>query len=406
MKIDLHTHILPREWPDLDAKYGYAGFVRLDHYKPCCARMMIGDRVFREITDNVWDPKRRIEEMDREKVSMQVLSTVPVMFSYWAKPHDALDLSRRLNDHIAKVVRDHPKRFAGLATIPLQDPDLAAQELERCVRELGLRGAQIGTHVDANRHSGRIDTLNLDNASLQPVWSAAEQLNAAIFVHPWDMMGKERMPRYWLPWLVGMPAEVSLAICSMIFGGVFERLPRLRVAFAHGGGSFPGTIGRIEHGFEVRPDLCAVANPVNPRRYLGRFYLDSLVHDADALRMLLRLVGAERVALGSDYPFPLGEEQPGRLIESLPELTAEQRQRLLAGTAREFLGRDSAGGESRPGYNPDDKEGAMKGLEGWRTIHYTEMPGAQPNSPLYQEDQTFRRELPRLLAEGQVGKWA
>jgi len=177
MKIDLHTHILPRDWPDLDARYGYPGFVRLDHYKPCCARMMIGDRVFREITDNVWDPKQRLEEMDREKITMQVLSTVPVMFSYWAKPHDALDLSRRLNDHIAGVVRDHPKRFTGLATIPLQDPDLAAQELERCVRQLGLRGAEIGTHVDANPHSGRIDTLNLDNASLQPVWSVAEQLS-------------------------------------------------------------------------------------------------------------------------------------------------------------------------------------------------------------------------------------
>ena len=207
MKIDLHTHILPHDWPDLDAKYGYSGFVRLDHYQPCCARMMIGDRVFREITDNVWDPKRRIEECDREKISTQVLSTVPVMFSYWAKPADALDLSRRLNDHIAEVVRSHPKRFAGLATIPLQDPDLAARELERCVRELGLRGAQIGTHVDANPYSGRIDTINLDNASLQPVWSAAEQLGAAIFVHPWDMFGKERMPNYWLPWLVGMPAE-------------------------------------------------------------------------------------------------------------------------------------------------------------------------------------------------------
>ncbi len=327
MKIDLHTHILPREWPDLDAKYGYAGFVRLDHYKPCCARMMIGDRVFREITDNVWDPKRRIEEMDREKISMQVLSTVPVMFSYWAKPHDALDLSRRLNDHIADVVRDHPKRFAGLATIPLQDPDLAAQELERCVRKLGLRGAQIGTHVDANPHSGRIDTLNLDNASLQPVWSAAEQLNAAIFVHPWDMLGKERMPKYWLPWLVGMPAETSLAICSMIFGGVFERFPKLRVAFAHGGGTFPFTIGRIEHAFHVRPDLCATA----------RFYVDSLVHDKEALKLLLKLFGVARVALGSDYPFPLGESHPGKVIQSL-KLTAKEKTRLFSGNACDFLG--------------------------------------------------------------------
>src|SRR5207248_3040110 len=303
---------------------------------------MIGDRVFREITDNVWDPKQRLEEMDRDKISMQVLSTVPVMFSYWAKPHDALDLSRRLNDHIADVVRGHPKRFVGLATIPLQDPDLAAKELERCVRDLGLRGAEIGTHVDANAHSGRIDTLNLDNASLQPVWSTAEQLNAAIFVHPWDMLGKERMPKYWLPWLVGMPAETSLAICSMIFGGVFERFPSLRVAFWHGGGAFPFTVGRVDHAFRVRPDVVAPENRASPRRYLAhdgvpaRFYVDSHVHDADALRLLLKLFGAEHIAFGSDYPFSLGETHPGELIESM-KLPQKQKAQLLSGTVREFL---------------------------------------------------------------------
>jgi aminocarboxymuconate-semialdehyde decarboxylase len=343
VKIDIHTHILPREWPDLDKKYGCPGFVRLDHYKPCCARMMIGDLVFREITDNVWDPKRRIEEMDDAAISMQVLSTVPVMFSYWAKPKDALDLSRRLNDHIAEVVRAHPKRFAGLGTIPLQDVDLAAKELERCVRDLGLRGAEIGTHVDASPLSGRADTLNLDNASLQPFWSAAEKLSAAIFVHPWDMMGKERMPKYWLPWLVGMPAESSLAICSMMFGGVFERFPKLRVAFAHGGGSFPFTIGRIERAFHVRPDLVANDNKTNPRKYLAsgktpaRFYVDSLVHDVDALKLLVKLFGAQRVALGSDYPFPLGEAKPGKLIDSL-KLSPKEKTHLLSGAAREFLG--------------------------------------------------------------------
>src|SRR5439155_1082880 len=291
--------------------------------------------VFREITDNVWDPERRIEECDRDGVSMQVLSTVPVMFSYWAKAGDALDLSRRLNDHIAGIIRDHPKRFTGLATIPMQDPDLAAAELERCVRDLGMRGAQIGTHVDANPHSGRIDILNLDNAFLQPVWSAAGELDAAIFVHPWDMLGKERMPKYWLPWLVGMPAETSLAICSMIFGGVFERFPMLRVGFAHGGGAFPFTIGRIERAFHVRPDLVAVENSTNPREYLARgnaparFYVDSLVPDAEALRLLLKLFGPQRVAFGSDYPFPLGEEHPGKLIESIKDLSAKDKTQLL-----------------------------------------------------------------------------
>ncbi len=146
------------------------------------------------------------------------------------------------------------------------------------------------------------------------------------------------MGKYWLGWLVGMPAETAMAICSVIFGGVLERLPRLRIAFAHGGGAFPGTIGRIEHGFRCRPDLCAVDNPRSPREYLGKFYLDSLVHDADALRHLIRLVGAERIALGSDYPFPLGEPEPGKLIESLTEITEAVQRRLLAGTALEFLG--------------------------------------------------------------------
>jgi aminocarboxymuconate-semialdehyde decarboxylase len=274
---------------------------------------------------------------------MQVLSTVPVMFSYWAKPEDAVDLARFLNDHIAEVVRAYPTRFAGLATIPLQSPDLAARELERCVRELGLRGAQIGTHVDANEHCHWATCRNLDDASLDVVWAAAQELDAAIFVHPWDMLGKSRMPKYWLPWLVGMPAETCLAISCMTFGGVFERFPKLRVAYAHGGGSYPFTIGRMEHGFNVRPDLVATDNKVNPRSYLAsngtpaRFYVDSLVHDADALQMLVRMFGAQRVALGSDYPFPLGEARPGQLIESLNNLSAEEKARLLSGTAREFL---------------------------------------------------------------------
>jgi aminocarboxymuconate-semialdehyde decarboxylase len=152
------------------------------------------------------------------------------------------------------------------------------------------------------------------------------------------MMGKEKMPKYWLPWLVGMPAETSLAICSVIFSGALERLPKLRICFAHGGGSFPGTIGRIGHGFHVRADLCAVDNDIHPRDYLGRFYVDSLVHDAKVLHYLIDLVGSERVALGSDYPFPLGEAVPGELIESMQELSPKKKAQILAGTAREFLG--------------------------------------------------------------------
>jgi len=329
VKIDIHTHILPKEWPDLAAKYGYGGWVAMHHHTPGCARMIIDGKAFREVRENLWDPGTRVADCDRDGVRMQVLSTVPVLFSYWAKPDHALDFSKLLNDHIAGLVHEYPARFAGLGTVPMQAPELAVRELERCVGPLGLSGIQIGTHVNG---------WNLDDERLFPVFEAAEELGACIFVHPWDMLGRERMPKYWLPWLVGMPAESSLAICSMIFGGVFEKLPRLRVAFAHGGGGFPGTFGRISHGFNVRPDLCAVDNPVPPERYLGRFYVDSLTHDPEMLRFILRLIGADRVALGSDYPFPLGEHLPGSMIEAMADLDKGTRERLFSGTAREWLG--------------------------------------------------------------------
>ncbi|MCB9556561.1 MAG: amidohydrolase [Deltaproteobacteria bacterium] len=338
LKVDLHTHILPERWPDLRERYGYGGFVSLEHHQPCCARMMIDGSFFREIADNCWDPERRLADCDRFDVDVQVLSTVPVMFSYWAQPEHAHDLSRLLNDHIATVVERYPRRFIGLGTLPLQSPRLAVQELTRCVRELKLAGVQIGSHIN---------DWNLDQPELFEVFACAEELGAAIFVHPWDMLGRARMPNYWLPWLVGMPAETTLAICSMIFSGVLERLPNLRVGFAHGGGSFVGTLGRIQHGFEVRPDLCAVDNQVGPEAYLGRIYFDSLVHDPQMLRLLVARAGVDRVALGSDYPFPLGEHHPGKLIASIEEFDQATRQRLLAGTALEFLGRQAGEFASR-----------------------------------------------------------
>jgi aminocarboxymuconate-semialdehyde decarboxylase len=332
-RVDIHTHILPKEWPDLADRYGYGGFVQLVHHRPGCARMMIDGKEFREVQENCWDAATRIEECRGLGVDYQVLSTVPVMFSYWARPMDSYDLSRMLNDHLASVVAQYPNRFAGLGTVPLQSPDLAIKELERCVNELGLRGVEIGSHVNQ---------WNLCDDHLFPFFEAAATLDASIFVHPWDMMGRERMPKYWLPWLVGMPAETSLAICSVIFGGVLERLPQLKIAFAHGGGSFPMSIGRIENAFHARPDLVAVDNPVNPIEYLGRFYLDTLVHHPDVLRFLIRLVGAERLALGSDYPFPLGEAEPGKMIVEMSDLDARTRQRMLGGTALEWLGIEPA----------------------------------------------------------------
>jgi len=325
--IDIHTHILPENIPDFGSKYGYRGFIHLDHHKPGCARMMKDDKFFREVQANCWDPQVRMAEYDAHHVHVQVLSTVPVMFSYWAKAQDTLDLSMFLNDHIADIVHRWPTRFVGLGTIPMQDPELAIKELERCKR-IGLVGIQIGTHINGT---------NLGEPRLFSIFQACQELDMAVFIHPWDMMGMERMDKYWMPWLVGMPVETTTAITSMIFSGLMERLPKLRVAFAHGGGSFPATIGRIEHGFQVRPDLCAVDNNVNPREYLGRFWIDSLVHDPAMLQLVVDQMGANRVALGTDYPFPLGELEPGQLIKSMPWDDAT-KEMLLSGAALEWMG--------------------------------------------------------------------
>lgn len=324
--IDIHTHILPEHIPNWKEKFGYGGFIHLDHHKPCCARMMKDDKFFREIMYNCWSAETRMRECDAQTVDVQVISTVPVMFHYWAKPEHTLETSIFLNDHIADVVRRYPKRFIGLGTLPMQAPDLAIAELKRC-KEIGLKGIQIGTNING---------LNLSEPQFFQVFKACEELDMALFIHPWDMMGESKMQRYWLPWLVGMPAETSLAICSMIFSGVFERLPKLRVAFAHGGGSFPMTAGRIQHGFDVRPDLCAIDNAVAPKNYIGKFWIDSLVHDPEVLDFVVNMFGPDKIAMGTDYPFPLGELEPGELIRS-SKYDDATKEMMLSGAALQWL---------------------------------------------------------------------
>lgn len=312
--------------PNWVRKFGYGEFIHLEH-RNCKACMMKGDKLFREVADNSFDAGVRVKEMNETDVSIQVLSTIPVLFNYWAKAKDGYETSRFFNDHIAETVAKNQKRFIGIGTVPLQDTDLAIKEMDRCVTELKMPGLEIGSNING---------LNLNDEKFFPFYKEAEKLGCALFVHPWEMMGEQQMQKYWLPWLVGMPAETSRAICSMIFGGVFEKFPKLRVAFAHGGGSFPLTIGRIEHGFKVRPDLVAVDNPINPRDYIGKFWIDSLVHDPAAMKLIIKVMGADNICMGSDYPFPLGEHHPGLLIEQM-NFTDDLKEKLLFKNATDWL---------------------------------------------------------------------
>lgn len=305
LKIDMHTHILPKTMPNWTEKFGYGKFIHLEPNSDGSANMMQGGQFFRRILENCWDESLRIQEYQQFQTQVQVVCTIPVMFSYWAKPQDCLELSKFLNDHIAELVSRYPKNYIGLGTVPMQDTKIAIQELER-LKATGHAGIQIGSNINDE---------NLSEDKFFPIFEACSELGLAVMIHPWQMMGFDSMKKYWLPWLVGMPAETSRAACSLIFGGVLERLPNLRVCFSHAGGSFLPTLGRIEHGFNCRPDLVAIDNPHNPRNYVGKFWVDCITHDIDALEYILRLQGSKRVCLGSDYPFPLGDLEIGKFIE-------------------------------------------------------------------------------------------
>ena len=325
--IDIHNHFFPRAWPDLAARYGTPDWPWIKHTEAGNAEIMVGDRFFRQIYSACWDPEVRLNEMDRDGIEMQVLSATPVLFAYERPAEHALDCARLFNDAVLELCSQGKGRLKSLCQVPLQNVDAACQELSRCMRA-GHLGVQIGNHVGEK---------NLDDPGLVTFLHHCADEGAAVLVHPWDMLGQQRMPKYMMPWTVGMPAETQLGIVAMILGGAFDKLPqKLRICFAHGGGSFAFLLGRLENAWQHHP-VARGACELPPSQYLNRFYVDSAVFDERALQFLVGTMGTERVMLGSDYPFPLGEHRVGTLIRSshLPEPAKE---RLLGGNAEEFLG--------------------------------------------------------------------
>ncbi|MBN9610837.1 MAG: aminocarboxymuconate-semialdehyde decarboxylase [Actinobacteria bacterium 69-20] len=323
--IDIHTHFVPKGWPELGAG---RPFLRVDSERD--ATIMIGSAEFRRIHSDCWDAEARLADMDADGVAAQVVSPTPVFFSYDAAPVEAERICRIFNDLALEICAPSP-RFVPFCQVPLQDPDAACRELERAVAA-GHRGVEIGNHVGDR---------DLDDAGIVTFLQHAASLGVPVFVHPWDMPTSPRLDRWMARWLAGMPAETHLSIIAMILGGVFDRVPEnLKICFAHGGGSFAFWLGRFENAWHGRPDLIATsAKP--PSHYIGRFHVDSVVFDERALRLLVDTVGVDRVMVGSDYPYPLGERPAGAVVRKAEFLSAEGRAMIETGTARRFLGMET-----------------------------------------------------------------
>ena len=325
--IDIHNHFFPRTWPDLSERFGTPNWPLIKHTEPGKADIMLGERFFRHIYSACWDPEVRLQEMDRDGVDMQVISATPVLFAYDRPAEHAHECAKLFNDAALELCARGKGRLKSLCQVPLQDVDASCKELSRCIRA-GHLGVQIGNHVGEK---------NLDDPGIVTFLHHCADAGAAVLVHPWDMFGQARMPKYMMPWTVGMAAETQLGIVALILSGALDKLPRnLRICFAHGGGSFAFLLGRLENAWQHHP--VAHGNcELSPRQYLDRFSVDSAVFDIRALRFLVDTMGAERVMLGSDYPFPLGEHGIGSLIRS-SGFSATITQRLLGGNAAAFLG--------------------------------------------------------------------
>lgn len=324
--IDIHSHFFPRisqaEAARLDPRRG--PWLETSGRN---GQIMVGEQPFRPVHDALWDGARRLAWLDEQGIDIQIMCATPVMFAYAAPIERALPWAQLMNDRALDMAAIAPQRLKVLAQVPLQDVDAACREASRA-RDAGHIGVQIGNHVGER---------DLDDAGLLTFLSHCAAENIPLLVHPWDMMGAgARMKRWMLPWLVSMPAETQLAILSLILSGAFERLPAsLKICFAHGGGSFAYLLGRVDNAWEQR-DIVREDCPRRPSSYLDRFYVDSAVFDPGALRLLIATMGAERVMLGSDAPFPLGEQTVGGLIrETVAD--AEVRRRLLADNARAFF---------------------------------------------------------------------
>ncbi len=325
--LDIHSHFFPKNWENLAKRFGGNDWPWLRHSENGKAMLMKGDQEFRPIYDACWDPEVRLAEMDRDGVSQQIISATPILFAYERPVEQALYCAQLFNDAALEICERGQGRLFAMAQVPLQDVDASCAEVSRA-KETGHVGVQIGNHVGLK---------NMDDDGVLTFLQHCADIDMPVFVHPWDMMAVDRTKDYMMGWTVGMPAETQLSIVSMILGGGFDRVSdKLKICFAHGGGSFAFLLGRLENAWHHR-DIARGKSQFPPSHYLNRFYLDTAVFDPDALQLLVKKMGDTRLMFGTDYPFPLGEQQMGELIKTTPGLSDTTRQNLLAGNAQRFF---------------------------------------------------------------------
>lgn len=330
--IDIHSHFFPKTWPSLQDKYGGDDWPWLKHLGKDDsgfekAMLMKGNQEFRPIYSACWDAEIRLKQMDEHGLSHQIISATPILFAYEKPIEQALYCAQLFNDAALDICEQGQGRLFALAQVPLQNIDASCKEASRAMRS-GHVGIQIGNHVGEK---------NMDDEGVLTFLQHCAAENIPVFVHPWDMMAASRTKNYMMGWTVGMPAESQLSITSMILGGGFDQVSdKLKICFAHGGGSFAFLLGRLENAWLYR-DIAKGKSQHPPSYYLNRFYLDSAVFDHDSLELLVKKMGTERLMFGTDYPFPLGEQEMGKLIKTAPYLNQEQQHKLLASNAGRFF---------------------------------------------------------------------
>jgi aminocarboxymuconate-semialdehyde decarboxylase len=309
--VDVHAHAL---LPEVDAlvanEDGFARHTQIDRRANGAAALEVSAAMVGARIPQLTQLERRLTDMDAAGIDVQVVSPSPSHYHYWAGPPLARRLASRANESIAELVAQAPDRLSGFGLVPLQHPDLAVEALEHAVTDLGLRGVEISSHAPLDGGG----TIELSDERLEPLWRRTVELSAVIFLHPFGCTLGERLDRSYLANIVGQPVENAVALSHLVFAGVLDRHPDLRLLVAHGGGYLPTFLGRSDHGWQVRPDARGCEQP--PSSYLRRIHFDSLVHTPEALRHLIDAVGDEQVLLGSDYPFDMGVEDPVDRLEA------------------------------------------------------------------------------------------